>query len=753
MTWRLLINGKVQGVGFRPMVYRMATQSLIPGVVTNTASGVEVVFNTEDQAGATRFLAHILRHLPPNSIVTDSELQAVETRDFDRFCILTTAAAPVCTVQITPDLALCDNCRREIHNTGNRRYRYAFTSCTQCGPRYSIIRQLPYDRPETSMRDFKMCDACSIEYKTPDDRRFYAQTISCSDCGPTVRLHRPDLAPVKNEAAIAGAIRMLLDGKTVAVKGMGGYLWLCDATNADTIRSLREKKRRPAKPFAVLYPDEDTLRQDVTLSEQTKEWLKGPVAPIVLLPLKQNPQTGIAASIIAPGLHLLGVMLPNTPLLELISAGVNRPLIATSANVSQSPIIYQDDIALNSVLGLADAMLSHDLEIAVPQDDSVVRFTESGRPIILRRSRGLAPVFIPSMPISTGQVLAMGAQLKSTMAYLQQEKINLSQYIGDLDDFETLERYEFIQQHLQQLTGARPEIILCDLHPGYTSTQLGEQMAARLKIPMIKIQHHEAHFAAVLGENGLHNTEEPVLGVIWDGTGYGTDGKIWGSEFFLWKRQKMERIGHLAYFPSLAGDKMAREPRLSALAVTPAEYRDLLSSRFTPQEWTIYMALLASETLETSSMGRLFDAVASWCGLCDISTYEGAAALLLETLATSFLNEYKDYYHSYPLEFENNKINTNALVSFVIEDVRNGVDPAEIAARFHCSLVETIRLVARSSGTKQIAFSGGVFQNALLVTLIERHLGEEFHLFFHRQLSPNDECISFGQLVHWELMN
>jgi hydrogenase maturation protein HypF len=753
MTWRLLINGQVQGVGFRPMVYREAKRFSIPGLVSNTPSGVEVVFNTADESAATRFSDLVLKNIPANSIVTDCSLQIVASQDFEYFQIAASESAMVNTVQITPDLALCSTCRRELHTPGNRRYRYAFTSCTCCGPRYSIMQQLPYDRPETTMRDFAMCAACSTEYNDPDDRRFYAQTISCSDCGPTISLFQQDQPTETNEAAITGTIQLLLSGKIVAVKGTGGYLLMCDATDAEAIGLLRKKKNRPAKPLAVMYPDEDKLRQDVLLHNEALEWLKGPVAPIVLLSMIGNPMSGIAASIIAPGLPLLGVMLPNTPLLELIAAGANRPLIATSANISHAPIIYQDEAAMRDLFEIADAILTHDLEIAVPQDDSVMRFAESGRPVILRRSRGMAPVFFPRMPFPNRQILAMGAQLKSTLSLLQAGKIYLSQYIGDLENFETVQHFQFLTQHLLQLTGMDPELILCDLHPGYTSTQLGQQMAANLQIPLIKIQHHEAHFAAVLAENGLHATEEPVLGVIWDGTGYGSDGKIWGSEFFLWESHKMERIGHLAYYPSLAGDKMAKEPRLSALSVTPAEYRNLLSPRFTTREWTIYTALLAADTLQTSSMGRLFDAVAAWCGYTGISEYEGAAALWLETAATMFLKQRKDYFESYPIEFENKKIHTTALVIFVIEDVRNGVNPAEIAARFHCTLVNIIRDMADANGLKQIAFSGGVFQNALLVSLIEKYLGEDFYLFFHRQLSPNDECISFGQLAHWELMH
>lgn len=753
MTWRLLIKGQVQGVGFRPMVYREANRLGLPGFVSNSPSGVEVVFNAADEVAATCFSDLILKNIPANSIVTDSSLQIVASQDFGQFHIAVSESAMVNTVQITPDLALCSTCRRELHHPESRRYQYAFISCTRCGPRYSIMQQLPYDRPETMMRNFAMCPTCSTEYNDPDDRRFYAQTISCSDCGPTISLHQQDQITETDEAAIAGTIQLLLAGKIVAMKGTGGYLLMCDATDAGAIGLLRKKKNRPAKPFAVLYPDVDTLERDVLLHNEALEWLKGPVAPIVLLPISENPMSGLAASIIAPGLQLLGVMLPNTPLLELIAAGANRPLIATSANVSHAPIIYQDEAAMHSLFDITDAILTHDLEIVVPQDDSVMRFTESGRPVILRRSRGMAPVFFPRMPFPNRQILAMGAQLKSTLSLLQAGKIYLSQYIGDLENFETVQHFQFLTQHLLQLTGMHPELILCDLHPGYTSTQLGQQMAASQQIPLIKIQHHEAHFAAVLAENGLHSMEEPVLGVIWDGTGYGKDGKIWGSEFFLWESHKMERIGHLAYYPSLAGDKMAKEPRLSALAVTPAEYRNLLSPRFTPREWTIYMALLASDTLQTSSMGRLFDAAAAWCGYSDISEYEGAAALWLETAATMFLKQRKDYFESYPIEFENKKILTTALVSFVIEDVRKGVDPAEIAARFHCTLVKLIRDMADTNGLKRIAFSGGVFQNALLVSLIEKHLGETYDLFFHRQLSPNDECISFGQLAHWELMH
>lgn len=752
MTWRLQISGVVQGVGFRPMVYAVAGKLRINGVVSNNAAGVEVIFNAPDAAIAADFLNQILKNIPPGSVVSSSHLEAVEPQYFPDFEISASAISLANTVLITPDAAICNTCRHEIHMPSKRRYQYAFTSCSHCGPRFSITQKLPFDRPNTTMQHFQRCAACESAYSDPSNRRFHAQTISCGQCGISMSLHFQDQQVVENKHVIKTTFELILNGKIVAVKGIGGYLLLCDATNPDVIKTLRQRKQRPSKPFAVLYPDEEILKKDLILTPGMADALGSPVAPIVIVPVRQNASSGIQTSLIAPGLNQLGVMLPSTPLLELIAAGVGKPIIATSANFSQSPIIYKDGQALETLFEIADAILQHDLEIVIPQDDSVIRFTDQHRKIMLRRSRGLAPSFLSPARFADGQILAMGAQLKSTFAILYHSNILISPYIGDLESLATFQNYEFLIHHLLQLTGALPELILSDLHPDYTSTQFGQQLAARFNIPVINIQHHEAHFAAVLVENNLEKMDAPVLGVIWDGTGLGTDGQIWGGEFFDWNGNNMERIAQLAYFPALAGEKMAREPRLSALAAAPAQYRPLLSPIFTDREWQIYTNLIRSNTLKTSSMGRLFDAVAAWCGLCTKTSYEGEAALLLEAAATAFFQNKKEYFLPYPVAFENNQLNTTALINFVIEDRLNEINPAEIAARFHCTLVEMIRLVARAKDYKHLAFSGGVFQNALLVGLVEQYLSPEFKLFFHQELSPNDENISFGQLAHWQLL-
>jgi hydrogenase maturation protein HypF len=552
---------------------------------------------------------------------------------------------------------------------------------------------------------------------------------------------------------IPAAIQLLQEGKTVAVKGIGGYLLLCDATNERAISQLRNRKHRPTKPFAVLYPNLLQLKSDVRLRKEEEDAVQSVEAPIVIVSLKTKPLTEIQTKVIAPGLQSIGVMLPYAPLLELLAFQFQKPLIATSANISNSPIIYQDDEAIQSLFGVADALLVHNRAIVIPQDDSVVRFTDSGRRIVIRRARGMSPSYFGSSPTSEN-ILAMGAQLKSTIALQHAECFYLSQYIGDLESADTEKNYQTILNHLLTVTGARPELILADLHPDYTSTRIGQHNASISAIPIVQIQHHEAHLAAVLSENNLLEESDPILGVVWDGIGLGSDLHHWGGEFFRWRENEFSRVAHLSYFPLLLGDKMAREPRLSSLAITHIDYIHLLEKKFTPHEWKVYTAALQTESAKCSSMGRLFDAIAAWCGFCGKATYEGEAALLLEEAAKDFIQSQKtEYFHSYPVQVDGDTIDTPFLIMQVIKDVRQGIDPCEIAARFHCTLVQLIKTIAEQHQLKSIAFSGGVFQNALLVGLIENHLSKEFKLFFHQQLSPNDECISFGQLAHWKVTN
>ncbi|MFM7429833.1 MAG: carbamoyltransferase HypF, partial [Flammeovirgaceae bacterium] len=554
MTYQINISGIVQGVGFRPMVYALAKKNQIKGTVSNSTSGVIIQFNAEEET-AHQFYKSILNNLPLNSRVTHHQLTEIKSQLFNGFRIIESTTSSTTSVMLSPDFAMCFSCREELHNPTNGRYHYPFITCTQCGPRYSIIFRLPFDRSTTSMNEFEMCETCISEYSNVSDQRFYSQTNSCDDCGIKMKLHLGNNIIESQEKIIPAAIQLLQAGKTVAIKGIGGYLLLCDATNENAISQLRERKHRPTKPLAVLYPNISQLRNDVKLCKAEEDALQSVEAPIVIVGLKAESTTGIRTQLVAPGLQSIGVMLPYAPLLELIACQFQKPLIATSANISNSPIVYQDDAAIQTLFTIADAVLTHNRAIVIPQDDSVVRFTDHETRIVIRRSRGLSPSYFESSPTSDS-ILAMGAQLKSTITLQYAGNTYISQYIGDLESADTEKNYQEILNHLLSVTGAQPELILTDLHPDYDSTRLGQQYASISAIPIRQVQHHEAHFAAVLSENNLLDQNDPILGVVWDGTGLGSDSHHWGGEFFKWQENEFLRVAHLSYFPMILGDKM-----------------------------------------------------------------------------------------------------------------------------------------------------------------------------------------------------
>lgn len=780
-TFHIHIQGQVQGVGFRPYVFRMASSFLLRGVVCNADDGVHIEFNATETT-AHDFYEKLLENAPILSKITHSAIEKIGDKYFENFKIVQHTKgkseeipAEKAKLLLTPDFALCDDCRIELKDPENHRFNYPFITCTNCGPRYSIIKKLPYDRENTTMDSFKMCPTCDNEYNNVHNRRYYSQTNSCKTYGIVLKQLKSNESKETHLKTITPSLEAIIyaiqEGKIVAIKGIGGYLLMCDATNADAIKTLRTRKHRPTKPFALIYPYVDMLDKDVLLKDYEKTMLLSPEAPIVLLTLKEERQSGIHVDLIAPKLSQLGVMLPYTPLFEQITEGVGKPLIATSGNISDSPIIFRDDKAEKDLSEIADLVVSNNREIVVPQDDSVAKFTEYyGKQIVIRRSRGFAPTYIhPSAskggnnarqtpPLGAGG-LALGAMMKSTFSWAHQGNIYISQYLGDLESYDTHQSFEHTLNHFLTLFDDKPQHIITDTHPDYFSTQLGERLSKKWGIPVYKIQHHQAHFAAVLAENNLLESKEPVLGVIWDGTGLGDDGQIWGGEFFTYHQNNFLRCYHFDYFPMILGDKMAREPRLSALSLAHNVYGadDFLGKKFSNTEGVLYRKmLLKKDVLETSSVGRLFDGVASLLGLADKVSYEGEAAMLLEESA-------KRYFKKHNLDFSENyisentsfyRIPTKTLIQKIVFDLKNGTSRHNqedenrdfIAAKFHVSLVKIIQKVAQNVGCKKLAFSGGVFQNSLLVDLIIHHLDSEFDLFFHQQLSPNDECISFGQL-------
>ncbi|HMO32966.1 MAG TPA: carbamoyltransferase HypF [Lacibacter sp.] len=753
-TWHIHISGLVQGVGFRPHVYRLALRHGLKGTVCNSPDGVHIYATAEERV-LKAFYADLLSQPPAHAVITHHEAALTAPRNFPDFSIVASEGQQAPELLLTPDFGLCPACREELFDEKNRRYHYPFTTCTECGPRYSIITALPYDRDCTSMEPFDPCWHCKKEYHDPLHRRYYSQTNSCPDCSIPLHLYNKEGEVICNDpdCILVMVKDALLNGHIVAVKGIGGYLLLCDAANLLAVTSLRERKQRPAKPFAVLFASAEAAAAEVQLSDAEREALQGTVAPIVLCRFREDKAGTVCREQVAPGLDKLGVLLPYAPLLALIADVVQRPLVATSGNVSGAPIIYDDEQALEYLGGIADFVLTHKRGIVVPQDDSVQQFTPARQQsILLRRSRGLAPNYLPVPFRSRESLFAAGADLKGSFALLQQGHFYISQYLGDQGSYDAQQSWEHTLQHLSRLLQFEPTCCMADLHPGYHSSDAARRYATTHNVPLVLVQHHEAHFAAVLAENDLLHTGERVLGVVWDGTGYGTDNNVWGGEFFLLRNGNMRRYAHLQYFPVLLGDKMAREPRLSALSLCHAETAttELLKAKFTPAESNYYHNLLhyQTPTLFTSSMGRLLDAVACLLGLCDVVSYEGQAAMLLETLAARCR---ETGVQGYPLPVFKNIVQTAPLLQRVMADSRAGVDPALIALRVHHSLAELVEQVAWHAGVQYIAFSGGVLQNALLVDLLQEKLGTRYHLYFHQQLSPNDECIAFGQLAHVEL--
>ena len=757
-TYHIHINGQVQGVGFRPFVYKLAEKMGIDGWVSNTNDGVHIEFNATPGMAA-QFYRAIINTAPINAIITAHYIHEIASKKFLSFIIKESFSGNRPDLLLTPDIAICPECKKEVLNNNNRWYNYPFTTCLNCGPRYSIITSLPYDRENTTMADLATCKDCSTEYNDVYNRRHYSQTISCSQCA--IPMHLYDAAGNemdKDPQAILSTINDLLrQGDILAVKGIGGYLLLCDATNESSVMALRKRKHRPAKPFALLYANMDMIKADAEINRIENEALKDKSAPIVLCKLKPVPiatrtENNICSDIIAPGLNKIGIMLPYTPLLLLIANAFGKPLIATSGNVSGSPIIYKDEEALQLLNNVADYILTYEREIVVPQDDSVIQFTPSAQKIILRRSRGLAPNYYPNpFQYSNESVLAMGGELKSSFAILNHHNLYISQFLGDQANLESQNAYTETLDHLLQLLQAKPGRILIDKHPGYFVSLNGKEKGLIENIPITSIQHHKAHFGAVLAENDLLRSGDSVLGIVWDGTGYGDDEQIWGGEIFIYEEGQMDRVAHLDYFSQLLGDKMSREPRLSALSLLknfPAKQK-ILEKHFSDEEWKYYQkGIQQPHQLLTSSMGRLLDGLASVLGICQHNSYEGEAAMKLEAEAWKHRHYSFEYY---PLPLINKRIDHSVMLSYILEDVEERKETSFIAWKIFCSLAKAIENISEYFSIDKIAFSGGVFQNELLTELIIELLSQKKELYFHQKLSPNDECIGFGQIACYEL--
>lgn len=743
---KLKVTGIVQGVGFRPFVYRLARDHHLAGWVCNTSSGVEI--QVEGAAAAVDSFVRKLSADAPSLARIDAILQLdAEPWSREGFRILVSKNLAATEALIPADVSTCPDCFREIADPGDRRYQYPFTNCTNCGPRFTIIRQVPYDRPQTTMAAFAMCPECRAEYENPEDRRFHAEPTACPRCGPWVWLE--ERGTVITEEPLKAAGRLLQEGKIVAVKGLGGFHLAADARNKQALLTLRSRKGRVAKPFAVMVRDLAEAELVGELGDLERSLLLSPERPIVLVKRRVN---GPVSPQVAPGNNYLGLMLPYTPLHLLLFEHAPPALVMTSGNLSEEPLEFTDTGARTRLAALADALLLHNRAIQVPCDDSVVRPVDAATVIPVRRARGLVPRPV-RLPLPTPPVLGVGAEQKNTFCVAWERTALLSQHIGDLDTAETFDYYRQAIRHFEGLCRQEPAVIAHDLHPQYLSTRYArEQEGVRL----IGVQHHHAHIAACLAENGR---TEKCLGIALDGTGYGTDGTVWGGEILVADLADFTRAGHLAPVRLPGGDAAAWDPRRMAAAFLKAAYGEdfeeaakRLALNFNHFEWQVLRRQLDTglNSPLTSSAGRLFDAAAAALGVCRVRTYEGQPAVELEMVADP--GEEGFYESAPPQEDESLILDTPGLFRAVAEDFWSGAGVDKIAARFHNSLVQMIAAaclrVRQQTGLELAALAGGVFQNALLFTKLRRRLEElGFEVLFHTQTPPNDGSISLGQVA------
>ncbi len=732
---RILIRGVVQGVGFRPHVYRVAARLGVAGWVVNGAAGVEIhvegplervqafVRAVEDEAPAPARISEVQIDDAPAAGLTGFEIRASRRDD-----------AP--TVRMSPDLAVCHDCLREMNDPADRRYRYAYINCTNCGPRYSIIQRLPYDRPNTTMSGWQLCEACRAEYTDPLDRRYHAQPTACPMCGPQYRLVVDEREECRGPEAISRAARMLADGRILAVKGIGGYHLACDAQNAMAVDQLRERKFRKERPFAIMVRDMAEARRLLRLTDAHERLLADAARPIVLAPAATELPG------VSPDNPNLGVMLPYAPLHHLLFAvGSPSPLVLTSANRSAEPIAYRDDDARERLAGIADALLIGERPIARRVDDSVVA-VRGGAPFIVRRSRGYSPGVVARLPAAR-PILAMGSDLKNAVAVVVDGQVIVSQHIGDLDELETHASYAETIHDLLAMYDLEPAemIVAHDLHPEFHSTAVARSLPAHRHVA---VQHHHAHVASVLAEHEL--LAERAVGVALDGTGYGTDGGIWGCEFFVGSvADGFERAASLRPFDLPGGDAAARFPVQAAAGLLARldDLPDMSAPPFSfPRRFRDAVQLVHKNVrcFRSTSAGRLFDAVAALLGFTREATFEGQAAIWLETLARQAAVEP-------PLPFTD--LDHQVLLRSVIADRLAGRDPAEIAYAFHAALAgEIVRMtndLCARHGLELAVLSGGVFQNELLLDLVSDAAGRRFRMLINRSVPVNDGGIALGQ--------
>ncbi len=758
---RLFIRGMVQGVGFRPFIYKLATELELNGWVNNSSDGV-VIELEGNQNVLEEFLGRIRKEKPPRASIHSMEYFFLEYYGYSRFKILESDQKGDKTAWISPDMATCPDCLKEISDPQNRRYLYPFTNCTNCGPRFTIVESLPYDRANTTMKNFIMCPDCQNEYQDPRNRRFHAEVNACPACGPHLELwnEQGEILSAHHEALLQAAA-YIKEGKIVALKGLGGFQLIVDAGNNGAVERLRQRKYREEKPFALMFPDFDAVQKSCRVSSTEKELLVSPQSPIVLLHRQRSSDDSFIAPSVAPRNPYLGVMLPYTPLHHILMKELGFPIVATSGNFSDEPMCICEKEALTRLRGIADVFLVHNRPIARHMDDSVMRIMMD-RPLVMRRARGYAPLPV-CVKEETPAILAVGGHLKNTVALSVKNHIFVSQHIGDLEAGPSFSAFEKTIEDFQNLYETRVGHIVCDRHPEYLSTKYAKEKGAAC----LQVQHHHAHIVSCMAENEI---TENVLGVAWDGSGYGADGTIWGGEFLISNLSSFHRAGHFLPFKLPGGEKAIKEPRRSALGALYEIYGEkvfemdklLPIGAFSSSELRVVAKMLKENinSPATSSAGRIFDAAASLIGLCQKTNFEGQAAMGLEYLIDerTLTNRRYSFEVTHPVSYEPpagdddvrppSVIDWRPMICEIIEDIRSGVAQSWVCVKFHNTLAEIIVAMARRVKKKHVVLSGGCFQNKYLTEqAIARLREEEFFPVWHQRVSPNDGGLALGQLV------
>ena len=747
----ITVRGIVQGVGFRPFVYALASRHALSGSVRNSAAGVTIEVEGEPAVLAA-FEAELLATPPPLAMIDHFAWADLPVQGDAGFQILAShpdAADDGQSVRVTPDAATCQSCFAELYDPANRRYRYPFITCATCGPRLTIVTGAPYDRERTTMSAFRMCAACRREYEDPLDRRFHAETIACPACGPALRL-LDARGPVRADDPLSDVVRRLCAGGIAAIKGLGGYHLACDAANADAVARLRRRKQRDEKPFAVMFASLGAIEQACLVDDAERAVLLSAARPVVLLRQRRSSSGPQIDPAVAPGITTVGAMLPSTALHHLLLEACARPLVMTSGNRSHEPMVSRDDQVVERLGTIADIVLTHDRAIHIRCDDGVTSVLD-GLELPIRRARGDAPRPIRLRRPSPVAILATGAHLKNTFALGRGDDAFVSHHIGDLDDYAAVQALRHDVALYEDLLQIEPAAIAHDLHPDYESTRYALERAAREGLPAIAVQHHHAHIASCMAD---HGTTSPVIGVAFDGSGFGGDGTVWGGEFLLGDAAAMIRAGHLRKVPMPGGEQAVREPWRMALAYLLDAGVDTDAIRLRhPRECRVLSRMIERRINcpLTSSAGRLFDAIACLARLADTASFEGQAAMRLEAIA-----EEGDADTGYPVEFRNAdgliEIDTRPLVRRVASEASAGVEPGLISRRFHAGLAHAISTICmglrKTSGYETVALSGGVFLNRRLTRLVVARLSAaDFRVLRHRRVPPNDGGLSLGQLA------